>query len=313
MDRIRVYETGEKRRQLISYHHKNLFLLLSFLFIISFVLISVSPFLLFSHEGHKEKAGGEESKAVIKRPPKSLDRFYPPKSNKLEFASKMKSMSSAFTAVFFYLRKGEKEKALSWAKRLRDMYISVGKDIPEWKEYIKKDIADEFVRALERGDMKKISEFADKLGDTCNSCHGDNMLSVKVFYYTPDWHSVEVDDPITRKSTRLHKFMKHMTNSLKLAIISVSDKKFKDASKFAKEFAQRAKALGEICKDCHTSEHSIEALAGKEWISNLDKLVSAARRKNQGEFWKYLGKVDSYCTRCHNVHQTPWLIKSEVE
>jgi cytochrome c556 len=302
-EKAKICEGGRKRKISISKY-------LSFLSILVFsfaILFSIATFLKA-----EEKSEGEK-KVILKRPPKSLDKFYPPQSKNFEFTSKMGRMSSAFQSVFFYLQKGDKQKALSWAKTLRDTYLSIAKDVPEWENYIKKDIPDEFVKAVEERDMRKVSEVGRNLGRTCGSCHNDNELSVKVFYYTPDWSNVEINDPIKRASVPAHKFMKDMTDSLKLAIVMVSDKDFSSAEKFAKDFVERAKALKEVCKDCHTSETSIESLAGKEYFASLDKLLASLKGGKGDEFFSNLGKINSYCTRCHNVHQTPALIRSEME
>ena len=263
--------------------------------------------LLFAH------TEGGSGKAELKRPPKSLDKYYPPHSRKFEFTSAMYLMSRAFTATFLYLEKGDKEKAVKWAKKLYDTYVNIPKMVPEWKDYVKEDVAKGFLDAVKKGDRKRISEFADKLGNTCNSCHKDNLLSVKVFYYTPDWYDVKVEDPVEMKKISLHKLMRKMTNSMKLTLIGVEDGDFALAQKAVKDFVARARAVKETCSGCHTEKASVEALSGQKYISSLEGMKNAVLKKDTQSFWKNFSTVVSYCTKCHNVHQTPWLLKSELE
>ncbi|GBD03102.1 hypothetical protein HRbin19_00377 [bacterium HR19] len=255
----------------------------------------------------------DETKLNLNRPPKSLDKFYPPVSKDKKFLQAMHSMSLSFKATFLYLQRGDKSKAKKWAENLVKNYLSIPDMVPEWRNYIKRELAESFLKAVESGDMNTIKKSADDLGKTCGSCHQDNQLSVKIFYYTPNWDDIEVEDPVTLKKVGVHKFMKDMNDSLQFAIIGFQDGDFSFAGKNAKDFVARARALKEICSSCHTSQESIEAIAGKAFITSLDSFAKSVNEKKSDEFFKSLDKVGYYCSACHTTHLFLWEIKESLE
>jgi cytochrome c556 len=258
-------------------------------------------------------AGYSDDKNLkLNRPPKSLDKFYPPVSKDKKFLQTMHNMSLSFKATFLYLQRGDKSKAKRWAENLVKSYLSIPDMVPEWKNYIKRELAENFLKAVEIGDMNMIRKSADDLGRTCGSCHQDNELAVKIFYYTPNWDDIEVEDPISLKKVGAHKLMKDMNDSLQFAIIGFQDGDFSLAEKSVKEFVARAKAIKETCSSCHTSQESIEALAGKSFITSLDSLTKFVKERKADEFFKSLDKVSYYCSACHTTHLFLWEIKESL-
>jgi len=254
----------------------------------------------------------EEGKISIKRPPKSLDNFYPPKSREKKFLSSMHNMATSFRATMFYLQSGNTERAKKWAENLVKAYLSVNDMVPEWQNYIKKDVAENFLKAVNSGDLERAGALAKELGDTCKSCHQDNQLSVKIFYSIPSWDDIYVEDPVSLKKVDIHKFMQDLSASMRFTFIGVQDGDFAFAEKHAKDFSARAKAVKETCSSCHTSKASIEALAGKDYIGAVDSLFASIKEKNSQKFFSSLSRVSSYCERCHNTHLLLWEIKSSI-
>jgi hypothetical protein len=107
--------------------------LLSFIILLSFFVISL---LFFVGLGISQQQ--EEGKISIKRPPKSLDNFYPPKSREKKFLAAMHNMATSFKATMFYLQAGNIERVKKWAENLVKSYIGIKDMVPEWQSYIKK-------------------------------------------------------------------------------------------------------------------------------------------------------------------------------
>jgi len=281
--------------------------LLSFIILLSFFVISL---LFFVGLGISQQQEG--GKISIKRPPKSLDNFYPPKSREKKFLAAMHNMATSFKATMFYLQAGNTERAKKWAENLVKSYIGIKDMVPEWQSYIKKDVAENFLKAVSSGDLKQVGALAKELGDTCKSCHQDNQLSTKIFYSIPSWDDIELEDPVSLKKVGVHKFMQELSDSLRFTLIGVQDGDFSLAEKSAKDFSARAKALKETCSSCHTSKASIEALAGKDYTAAVDALFSAVKEKNSQKFFSALSRVGDYCTRCHTTHLLLLEIKEAI-
>ncbi len=282
-------------------------------FFLNFILLSLFLLALFLSVklgvGYQQQ---EEGKISIKRPPKSLDNLYPPKSREKKFLATMHNMATSFKATMFYLQSGNTERAKKWAENLVKTYLSVGNMVPEWQNYIKKDVAENFLKAVNSGDLKQVGALAKELGDTCKSCHQEHQLSVKIFYSVPSWDEIEVEDPVSLKKVDIHKFMQDMSDSLRFTLIGVQDGDFSLAEKSVKDFSTRAKALKETCSSCHTSKASIEALAGKDYIAAIDALFNSVKEKNQQKFFPALSRVGDFCTRCHTTHLLLLEIKEAI-
>merc|ERR1712000_382137 len=72
---------------------------------------------------------------VIKKPPESLDQFYPPLSKKPEFIIQMHKMSTNFGGVFVNMGEKDWENAVKRGEQLEEEYKKTSKMVPEWKDY----------------------------------------------------------------------------------------------------------------------------------------------------------------------------------
>ncbi len=72
---------------------------------------------------------------ILKKPPASLGKYYPPQSNRFEYVSVMHEMSTAFYGVRLNINEGRWDRALDWANRLKDAYTRAQNMVPEWKDY----------------------------------------------------------------------------------------------------------------------------------------------------------------------------------
>jgi hypothetical protein len=79
---------------------------------------------------------------ILKKPPASLGKYYPPRSNRFEYVSVMHEMSTAFYGVRLNINEGRWDRALDWANRLKDTYTRAQNMVPEWKDYFKPALAD---------------------------------------------------------------------------------------------------------------------------------------------------------------------------
>ena len=72
---------------------------------------------------------------VIKEPPKSLSRHYPPESEQPKWIQQMHKMSSHFGGVFLNLKEKDFENVDKHADKLVEEYKKTSEMVPEWEEY----------------------------------------------------------------------------------------------------------------------------------------------------------------------------------
>ncbi len=252
---------------------------------------------------------------VLKKPPKSLDRYYPPRSNRMEFLSNMHAMSASFYGIRMNINKGNWERALEWAKNLEKAYNDSAKMVPEWKDYYKSQLASELVKAVQSKNADAVIRASRALGETCSKCHAENQAVVKVYYHFPRYDRIQIEDPVELQNLKTQEFMKKLSDSMKALRVLMAQGDFSGAKEEGKNFVERAKAMNTMCSKCHTSKASIESLAGKDYLSLLDSLDRALSnpQANRDAINKHLSEVGQYCYRCHNVHLTPVLLQRGLE
>ncbi|GAB6065818.1 hypothetical protein JCM9492_09100 [Aquifex pyrophilus] len=273
---------------------------------ISLMIFGLSLF-AFSH-------GEGKGEVVLKKPPESLKKYYPPHSEKFEFLSNMHTMSTAFYAVQLNINDENWEKAVEWAKKLVETYKKTSEMVPEWKDYFDFKKADNYLKAVESRNVDRVIKASRELGKTCAKCHQDNEIAVKIYYHFPNFEEVKVEDPIEFTEMKLGDFMKKLTNSLKVTNIYLSQGNITSAQEHGINFVERARALKETCSKCHTKEAEIEVITGKDYdkaLSALENLFNA-EKPNPNEIKKNLSKVTVTCYTCHNVHLIPAKIKSAL-
>ncbi len=248
---------------------------------------------------------------VLKKPPESLGKYYPPKSKNFEFLMNMYDMSTSFTGINLNINEGDWKNALRWAKNLRDKYKETAKMVPEWKDYFKPKLADDLVKAVESKDVNRVIKASQKLGQSCRKCHQDNELVVKLVYHYPRFDNVKIEDPVDFMEYPTLKYMKTMTKSLKALKIYLAQGNMERAQEEGTNFIERARQLRSMCSKCHTNKLSEDLVVGKEYEASLDKLENllSSGKVNKDEIFKTLGSISMSCSKCHNIHIIPAMVQ----
>jgi len=250
-------------------------------------------------------------KIVLKKPPESLKKYYPPQSQKFEFLSNMYLMSTSFYAVNLNINEGNWEKALEWARKLRDTYVKTSKMVPEWKEYFKPDLADSFVKAVQSKNVDRVIEASKRLGQTCSRCHQDNQIAVKLVFHFPSFKDIKLEDPVEFMELKTSDYMRKLSNSMKALKVYLEQGETEKAQEAGLNFVERARGLRAMCSKCHTEKISEEAILGKKFEDALAKLeeILSGDKPSKEEIYKHLTLIGSTCTKCHNVHLIPAMVQ----
>jgi cytochrome c556 len=250
-------------------------------------------------------------RVVLKKPPESLKKYYPPQSQKFEFLSNMYSMSTSFYAVNLNINEGDWDRALEWAEKLRDTYLKTAEMVPEWKDYFKRDLAEAFVKAVRSKNVDRVIEASKKLGQTCSRCHQDHQIAVKLVFHFPSFEEIKLEDPVEFMEVKTGEYMRKLSNSLKALKVYLEQGQIEKAQEAGINFVERARGLKAMCSKCHTEKISEEAILGEKYEEALAKLeeILSGDKPAKEEIYKHLTFLSSTCTKCHNVHLIPAMVQ----
>ncbi len=248
-------------------------------------------------------------KLILKKPPESLSKYYPPKSKRFEWIGNMFEMATSITGIFVNINEGRWDRAKEWAERLSKTYERTSKMVPEWKKFFKLELARNVVREVERKNVKGVVRAVKKLGKTCQRCHSQNLLSVKLLYHFPSYENIKVEDPVDFSEVKFHKYMEKLAKDFKTIRVFLVEREYKKLSKKTQEFVERFKGLKQTCQKCHNSDEEVAPFVGKSFEKALNNLLTLVKNKEFKKVPMALMISASYCSKCHNVHQIPAIVR----
>ena len=136
---------------------------------------------------------------VIKEPPKSLSKYYPPESKQPKWIQQMPKMSTHFGGVFVDLKEKDFANVDMHANKLVEEYKKTSEMVPEWEDYFDIKAAEAFAAAAKTHDIAKAGKASGKLGKTCGKCHAEQEVSVWAKFHWPSFHKIKVTDPIVSR------------------------------------------------------------------------------------------------------------------
>ena len=250
----------------------------------------------------------------LKEPPEELSKYYPPESENYEFLVNMYQLSTAFTGIMVNVQNGKWSKAKEWAKRTKEYYVKIGELVPSWKKVLRIKAVDGLIQAVEAKSVSDVRKYANMIGRTCVQCHKNYQLSTKIKYHYPSYEGISIEDPIEGVEYGVEDYMKKMTNDMKLIKIFITQQDKEKASEASERFIKRFEGLQQMCSDCHTNKISEEVYFSDEIKENLQTLRDAVENNRINETFSALNQIGwNNCTKCHNVHQVPAMLKEKFE
>ncbi|MEK9629591.1 MAG: hypothetical protein VW455_11295 [Nitrospinota bacterium] len=253
---------------------------------------------------------------VVKEPPKSLSKYYPPQSKQPKWIQQMHKLSTHFGGVFVNLKEKDFENVDKHADQLVEEYKKTSEMVPEWEEYFDIKAAEVFAAAAKTHDIAKAGKASGGLGKTCGKCHAENEVSVWAKFHWPSFHKIEVTDPISEKEMEFEDFMGSISSSFKGVTVNFGEGQYGRAAKALKIFKSRYMELKSTCSKCHATQDVKRFYVGpdadKAFAGLSEELNS--EKPNPGKFWKNIGLLGKTgCKHCHLVHRTNAFIQEAWE
>jgi cytochrome c556 len=253
---------------------------------------------------------------VLKKPPASLDKLYPPQSKEPQFIQQMHKMSGSFGGVFVNMKEGDWENAEKKAQAFVKAYEETSKMVPEWKDYFDLKAVKEFAAAVPSHDPAKIGKASGPVGKTCGKCHGEQTVAVWTRYHWPKVDKIKMVDPVTDKELSYGKFMHKISGTFKGVTVNFGEGQYDRSSKALRNFKKRYMELKSTCSKCHTNDAVKQFFVGPpvaEAFDNLAKELTSAK-PNPGNFWKNIGTIGKLgCKQCHLTHRSYAIIQETWE
>jgi cytochrome c556 len=253
---------------------------------------------------------------VVKPPPASLSKHYPPQSKQPRWIQQMHKMSTNFGGVFVNMSDSDWTNAEMRAEKFLEAYEETSKMVPEWKDYFDLDAVRKFAASVKTHDPKAIGAASKGVGKTCGKCHKEQYVSVWTKFHWPPVHDMTIVDPLTEKEFKYGKFMHKISGSFKGVTVNFGEGQYKRSAKALRAFQKRYMELKSTCSKCHTTDNVKLFFVGEEVeqaFSGLKKELAQAK-PNPGNFWKNVGTIGKLgCKKCHLTHRAYAIIQEVWE
>jgi hypothetical protein len=253
---------------------------------------------------------------IVKEPPKSLSKYYPPESKQPKWIQQMHKMSTHFGGVFVNLKEKDFENVDMHADKLVEEYKKTSEMVPEWEDYFDIKAAEAFAAAAKTHDIAKAGKASGGLGKTCGKCHAEQEVSVWAKFHWPSFHKIKVTDPISEKEIEFDDYMGSISSSFKGVTVNFGEGQYGRAAKALKIFKSRYMELKSTCSKCHATQDVKRFYVGQDAdtaFSGLSEELNS-EKPNPGKFWKNIGLLGKTgCKHCHLVHRTNSFIQEMWE
>jgi cytochrome c556 len=253
---------------------------------------------------------------VIKEPPKSMEKLYPPVSKENKWVQQMRKVNIHFGGVFLDMKEQDWENAEKHAVEFVDAYKEAADMVPEWKDYFDHDAAKKFAAAVKTRDPKQIGEASSPVGKTCGNCHDDQYISVWARYRWPSVDKIKITDPIEDKELGYGKYMHLLSSSIKGVTVNFGEGQYDRALKALPIFQKRFMELKSTCAKCHTNDKVKLFFVGEDAVAAFAGMKTELEKEkpNPAEFWKHVGLLgETGCTQCHLTHRAFTIIQDYWE
>jgi cytochrome c556 len=245
----------------------------------------------------------ERPSYTLTMPPESMDQYYPPQAKEPVWLQGMLSMEQALGAIFVNLEQGDVAAAQGAYQAFAEKYNELSGMIPEWKDYFKPELVEALGKGLQSGDPEQIQQAMGKVGNTCHSCHENNMPSTWYRYWYKDFHEISVEDPVSKKEVGFKHYMQMLGGDFGGIGVNLQQGRVDAARESYRGFKSRMEGLKKACENCHEMER-------RYYVSQdvMDSLAAMGVeltnvKPNPEKIGKLSGQVGmTSCRGCHLLH-----------
>lgn len=276
------------------------------------ILLAVMPF----------SASSQANDYVVKEPPRSLDRFYPPQSETSEWVRQMHTINGHFGGVLVDVEENDWDNAEAHASQFVKTYEKTSGMVPEWESYFDHEAARRLAAAVKTRDMARIRKAAAAVSQTCGTCHAENSIGVWTRYHWPATQSIKIDDSTLGREIRYVNYMRILSGTFSKIVVNFEEGQYERAFEAASQLKKRIIGLRSACSKCHATGAVKQFFVGEPIVQALDSMKKeiAGNPPRPEMFWKYARFVRKQaCLKCHLTHrayaiiQRAWTMAEKVQ
>ena len=279
------------------------------LFVIGLFLFGISTLLILNFNGNNSTLASEEEHAdfKIEAPPKSLDKLYPPQAKAPVLLIEMINLATFFTSIGHDAQQNDWQNAQLGFDNFKAQIIKFSGMIPEWKKHFDMDLVDELGHVVAQRNLDAVLKVRNEKvgGGMCGACHNEHRIGVWYRYHWKDFGEIMVEDPIVKKKVSFLNFMFMMDEPFVGIELDRQQGQIANARKAFKAFDARAKALKNVCGECHDPKKERKYFTSPEVMGMIDSLgteVSKPTPNPEKVGPLFMGIGMGMCYECHQVH-----------
>ncbi len=269
------------------------------------LIIGFSTFISLAAEGPDKRPSYS-----ITKPPQSMDQYYPPQSQAPVYLLQMFELEGAFSGIMANMQQGNFEAAQGAYQGFLAKYKELSEMVPEWKDYFDMELVEALGEALQSGDPGRIQQTMGGVGQTCGSCHRDNMLGTWYRYAWKDFHEISVQDPVSQQEVGWKDYMYMVAGDFGGIGGALQQGQAEGARMAYQSLSSRMEGLKKACENCHESERLY--YVSEDVMEILDTMGAELTKEKPnpaqiGELSGQLGMVS--CRGCHLVHMPAAMVQ----
>lgn len=238
-------------------------------------------------------------------PPASIGQWYKPANERHVWLHTMFKLRRGMQAVTEYTALGDRERLVTWSKRVVKSYRSIGEMVPEWRDELELEWADRLLSAAEKMDVETIASAQRKLFTSCRGCHNEYRAVTAALYRAPDFSKTVVEDQETLEEMSYGDSMEGLTTSMNRIVIALADERIEAAQTAREQLVARLESLSGSCSSCHEDEAAQRRILGESTekdLVQLEQLIGSGKIRDSQKLTGHIAvKV---CATCHGTHRT---------
>ncbi len=250
--------------------------------------------------------------------PASLDEYFPPQAQGPVYLFEMFALEGPFGGIMGDLQQGDMEGVTANFQAFKEQYEKIADLVPEWTALFPMDPVNALGDALQSGDPSKVGPAMGEVGAVCGNCHLRNMVKVQQKYHWPDFHDIEIENPLSGETENFMDYMFAISGTFGAIANDLQQGQLDNARNDFQAFDILFDTLAEKgCSDtaCHGDsprtyfvDQSVLGMIGQlGQVLNADSPDPVAVAELSG------GIGNESCIKCHMVHVPSALGKERLE
>lgn len=247
--------------------------------------------------------------------PKSLDEQYKgsvPETMSSPYLFEMLKMAGFFEGIVVNVQEGDIANAKNAFNKFSGEYDKMSTLVPEWKNYFDRGLVDQLGKDLNTGNVAvdTVMQDVQKIGVSCDRCHGNEWPQVWAKYYWRDFDTVNVNTPMGNMAWP--DAMQVKATGFDGIVVNLEEDKRTEAYNSWQLYKTMLLNFKEACNNCHTTPRYY--FVSNDVLAKVDQMgEDIAGNVAVDEIILEQQLLGENCYKCHIIHQPAQRMKDKME